>query len=224
MTTYSKIGQYHKLNTKSPNLFEKLASAKIDNFKIESEAKLMTDTKTFRQNLIRHLCVNGAFDDPTQGLVSDWLHWFTTSELIKLARHGETVKPRQKLTALIAVDGNCHSLAAFNWFLNETLGKEHKENLSIYTGIVDKTFAHSWVYDEDKSILYEPTNVEREIYFGYKVEDPLHFFIDEINRIFTLIQEGDIPEKIGKYYTDRFKEFFHDVSYSHEEYLRKFED
>ena len=224
MTTISKIGQYINFRTQASHLFEKMVSAKINSFEIETETKLMSDTQAFRKNLVRHLCVNEALDDPTQGTLSEWMKYFTTSELVKLAREAKLISPRQTLTALVAVDGNCHALAAFNWFLNETLGKENKENLSIYTGIADKTFAHSWIYNEDKSILYEPTNIERESYFGYKVEDPLNFFINESNRIFMLIKEGDIPAKIGEYYTDRFKEFFHDVSYSHEEYLRKLKD
>ena len=216
MSSYSKIEDY-KAQNKKLNAY--LMSAKVNQFDIETESKLLTSTKAFRRNLIRHLCVIEAFDDPTQGLVSNWLHLCTTSELVKIAREGRHITFRQKLTALVAVDGYCHTLAAFNWFINESLGKEKKENLSIYTGIVDKTYTHSWLYDESKSILYEPTNIEREIYFGHKVDDPLDFFINESNQIFLLIDEGLIPAKIGDFFMLQFKDFFNDISYTHEELL-----
>ena len=179
---------------------------------IESETILMTDTREFRRNAICKLCENDIFEMPTQGLLTEWLIDFSTSELVKLIRHGKDISNLPRQTALISIPGECHSTSVLNWFLNE-VSEDNKKNLSVYTGIADKAFAHSWLVDEDEQIILEPTPVDREIYYGFRVEDPMRFFLSELNTIFGLMQIGMIGEQVSEYFKKKFMKYFEDINF-----------
>lgn len=206
-----------KLN--KSDIFAKIASAQIDSFIISEE--LIPNDREFKlkKQLIRYLCIQDYFDSPTQALIVDWVKSFSVSELILMCRKGGVFNCSAN-TAPYAVSGQCHALTALNWFLNETLGSTKDENLYIYTGVADKAFHHSWLYDAKRSVILEPTHIDRETYFGYWVQDPFQFFTHELVNIFRLIDTGEIDDTVGQYFNKHLRLMFNDITFTHEEYLK----
>ena len=205
--------------TKNNALF-KIISASIDEFKIIHANRYSVEELNLKKCSIRSLCVNEHFDNPTQGLLNDWIESFSTSDLIYLNLFGERMQ-KEVIPAPIKIDQECHAMSALNWFLNETLGEEKDKLLHIYTGVSDKTHHHSWLYDETRNVILEPTCISRDEYFGYKVADPFRFFVNELNSIYRLIESKVIPESVATYFQSEFDKHFKPVAFSHKEYLQR---
>lgn len=109
-------------------------------------------------------------------------------DLVQKGRYLEVGGRDKFKTASIAVDTYCHQVSAFLWAA-EPLRYE------IWTGITDATHCHSWLRDKSTGEWLEPTTIERDTYFGYKVRDPVKFLEIEFKAILSMFREGLLNEE-----------------------------
>lgn len=125
---------------------------------------------------------------PTQALLQDWLT-LDLETLHHLCFHAKPTQatPQNRRFAPFTLESGCHASAALNVILDPSL--------SLYTGLSDRTHHHSWLVDTDAQLL-EPTPVERDHYFGYRIQEPVEFAVEQFESIAARARQGEIPAEV----------------------------
>lgn len=142
----------------------------------------------FKIHAITHLSEEGHLDWATNANIQDWLI-IPLEELIALIRDARyfPVNDNKCITVPSPVAQECHAVTAYTWMCNPSL--------DIYTGISDKTHAHSWLIDPRTNTLHEPTPIIRDCYYGFKVTDPYQFVFEEYENVTRLRQAEHILDR-----------------------------
>jgi len=159
----------------------------------------------YKQQLLIALTERNELVHPDEELVEDWLR-IDLNELIRLCNHGQVFNLNQAsiLNVNSPVENECHAVTALNWILNP--------ELKIYTGFSDKTHYHSWLYDPETRIIYEPTPYKREHYFGFHYTQSIDFVIDEMEAIYRFYKDKKVDEETFMTFKSRMDRIVNQVT------------
>ena len=159
----------------------------------------------YKRQLLIALTERNELVHPDEELVEDWLR-IDLNELIRLCNHGQVFNLNQVniLNVNSPIENECHAVTALNWILNP--------ELKIYTGFSDKTHYHSWLYDPETRIIYEPTPYKREHYFGFHYTQSIDFVIDEMEAIFRFYKEAKVDEQTFMTFKSRMNRIINQVT------------
>lgn len=141
-----------------------------------------------KTDALRAMVLNAILDWPTQANVVDWLS-VSLRDIENTLNHSVKYGNVKKVQpAALVIPGQCHASTTLNWVLNP--------KLEIHSGFSDKTHFHSWLYDPETGVIYEPTDVIRASYRGFK-QDEVHFALEEIYGVENV--KDIAPEAYAKY-------------------------
>ena len=159
----------------------------------------------YKRQLLIALTERNELVHPDEELVEDWLR-IDLNELIRLCNHGQAFNLNQVsvLNVNSPIESECHAVSALNWILNP--------KLKIYTGFSDKTHYHSWLYDPETQIIYEPTPYKRDHYFGFHYTQSIDFVIDEMEAIYRFYKDKKVDEETFMTFKSRMDRIINQVT------------
>ena len=150
--------------------------------------KMKTASNEAKHDVIIKLAETGVVSCLTNATVHDLLD-IDLFDLNAVAEHGKMLTPRKVEIIDYAVEASCHAVAAFFWVLNQ--------HLELYNGFSDATHYHSWLYYPRTKVVFEPTPILRDTYYGYHVDDPEEFIAIELNNVRSMLATGQLPRLLA---------------------------
>ena len=159
----------------------------------------------YKKQLLIALSERNELVHPDEELIEDWLR-VDLNELIRLCNHGRAFDLNRVnvLNVNSPIENECHAVTALNWILNP--------ELKIYTGFSDRTHYHSWLYDPETQIIYEPTPYKREHYFGFHYTQSIDFVIDEMEAVYRFYKHGKVDEETFMTFKSRMNRVINQVT------------
>jgi len=159
----------------------------------------------YKKQLLIALSERNELVHPDEELIEDWLR-VDLNELIRLCNHGRAFDLNRVnvLNVNSPIENECHAVTALNWILNP--------ELKIYTGFSDRTHYHSWLYDPETQIIYEPTPYKREHYFGFHYTQSIDFVIDEMEAVYRFYKSGKVDEETFMTFKSRMNRVINQVT------------
>ena len=159
----------------------------------------------YKKQLLIALSERNELVHPDEELIEDWLR-VDLNELIRLCNHGRAFDLNRVnvLNVNSPIENECHAVTALNWILNP--------ELKIYTGFSDRTHYHSWLYDPETRIIYEPTPYKREHYFGFHYTQSIDFVIDEMEAVYRFYKEAKVDEQTFMTFKSRMNRIINQVT------------
>lgn len=159
----------------------------------------------YKKQLLITLSERNELVHPDEELIEDWLR-VDLNELIRLCNHGQAFDLNRVsvLNVNSPIENECHAVTALNWILNP--------ELKIYTGFSDRTHYHSWLYDPETQIIYEPTPYKREHYFGFHYKQSIDFVIDEMEAVYRFYKSGKVDEETFMTFKSRMNRVINQVT------------
>lgn len=159
----------------------------------------------YKKQLLIALSERNELVHPDEELIEDWLR-VDLNELIRLCNHGRAFDLNRVsvLNVNSPIENECHAVTALNWILNP--------KLKIYTGFSDRTHYHSWLYDPETQIIYEPTPYKREHYFGFHYTQSIDFVIDEMEAVYRFYKHGKVDEETFMTFKSRMNRVINQVT------------
>jgi len=181
-----------------------LISTYIDRSVFEKEP-MGNLSSEYKKQLLIALSERNELVHPDEELIEDWLR-VDLNELIRLCNHGRAFDLNRVnvLNVNSPIENECHAVTALNWILNP--------ELKIYTGFSDRTHYHSWLYDPETQIIYEPTPYKREHYFGFHYTQSIDFVIDEMEAVYRFYKHGKVDEETFMTFKSRMNRVINQVT------------
>jgi len=193
-----------KVSIEEINYRRFLISTYIDRSVFEKEPMGHLSSE-YKKQLLIALSERNELVHPDEELIEDWLR-VDLNELIRLCNHGRAFDLNRVnvLNVNSPIENECHAVTALNWILNP--------ELKIYTGFSDRTHYHSWLYDPETRIIYEPTPYKREHYFGFHYTQSIDFVIDEMEAVYRFYKEAKVDEQTFMTFKSRMNRIINQVT------------
>lgn len=193
-----------KVSIEEINYRRFLISTYIDRSVFEKEP-MGNLSSEYKKQLLIALSERNELVHPDEELIEDWLR-VDLNELIRLYNHGRAFDLNRVnvLNVNSPIENECHAVTALNWILNP--------ELKIYTGFSDRTHYHSWLYDPETQIIYEPTPYKREHYFGFHYTQSIDFVIDEMEAVYRFYKHGKVDEETFMTFKSRMNRVINQVT------------
>jgi hypothetical protein len=169
-----KMAEQSSTSTKSIPALVKLTPGHHDHKNAIVNFKLLQDLGHIREDF-DGLCID-RFE------CFEGLSWGSPDLMEKLPHAGETFDATncKFIQSELAENQMCHRVAA-----KEFLIHNDPDRYAIYTGLADKAYPHTWLYDKQENVIIEPTPIDREVYFGLEVSNPwvlVEFYFKDYQR------------------------------------------